>query len=52
MKLVIAKSTEELGAVSAKHAAALVNEAIKEKGFARILLSTGASEFPVFKDFV
>ena len=52
MKLVIAKSTEELGAVSAKHAAALVNEAIKEKGFARILLSTGASQFPFFKEFV
>ena len=30
----------------------LVNEAIEKRGYARILLSTGASQFPFFKEFV
>lgn len=52
MKLVICESKEELGLKSAKHAESLINDAIKEKGFARILLSTGASQFPFFNEFV
>lgn len=51
MKLVVCKSTEELGKQSAIHAKELVNQAIKENGSARILLSTGASQFPFFKYF-
>ena len=52
MKLIIAKSQKELGELSAIHTAKLVNEAIKAKGNARILLSTGASQFPFFEEFV
>ena len=49
MKLIISKSCEALGQESAKMATDLINQAIKEKGSARILLSTGASQFPFFK---
>lgn len=52
MKLIIAKSQKELGIMSAKHSAELINKAIKENGVARILLSTGASQFPFFEEFV
>lgn len=52
MKLVIKSTKEEMGALSAKHATALINDAIAKRGYARILLSTGASQFPFFKEFV
>lgn len=52
MKLIINKTKEELGKASAEHAAKLVNEAIAKQGYARILLSTGASQFPFFVEFV
>ncbi len=52
MKLIINKTKEELGKASAEHAASLINKAIREKGSARILLSTGASQFPFFEEFV
>ena len=52
MKLKICKSLEELGAASAAHAKTLIASAIAEKGSARILLSTGASQFPFFEHFV
>ena len=52
MKLVVCESQEVLGIRSADHAAVLINQAIAEKGSARILLSTGASQFPFFDEFV
>ena len=52
MKLVIATNLADLGKKSSAHAAKLIKEAIAEKGFARILLSTGASQFPFFDEFV
>ena len=52
MKLIIGKTKEDVGALSAKHAARLVNAAIEKRGYARILLSTGASQFPFFAEFV
>lgn len=52
MKLVVCNTTNELGKQSAIQAAAAINEAIAEKGIARILLSTGASQFPFFEEFV
>lgn len=52
MKLIISNTKEELGKASAVHAAKLVNEAIQKQGYARILLSTGASQFPFFVEFV
>ncbi len=52
MKLIISNTKEELGKASAIHAAKLINEAIAKQGYARILLSTGASQFPFFEEFV
>ena len=52
MKLIVHNTKEELGLASAKHAASLINEAIEKQGYARILLSTGASQFPFFTEFV
>ncbi len=51
MKLII-KETAEMGALAASQAASVVNEAIEKQGYARILLSTGASQFPFFNEFV
>ena len=52
MKLIVSTTKEELGKKSAAQAAALINKAIAENGSARILLSTGASQFPFFEEFV
>lgn len=52
MKLIITETKEELGKLSAEHAAEKINEAIARQGYARILLSTGASQFPFFEEFV
>ncbi len=41
-----------MGKAAAQHAAELINQAIAERGRARILLSTGASQFPFFEAFV
>ena len=50
MKLVVCETKEILGKESACLAASYINEAIKEHGSARILLSTGASQFPFFDE--
>ena len=52
MKLIVTNTKEELGALSAKQAADALNEAIKANGGARLLLSTGASQFPFFNEFI
>ena len=52
MKLIVKNTKEEMGLLAAQHAAGLVKKAIEEKGSARILLSTGASQFPFFEEFV
>ena len=52
MKLVLSKDMRELGKKSSAHAASVVKEAIKTQGYARILLSTGASQFPFFEEFI
>ncbi|MBR7117035.1 MAG: glucosamine-6-phosphate deaminase [Clostridia bacterium] len=52
MNLIISETKEELGKLSSAHAARCINEAIAERGYARILLSTGASQFPFFDEFV
>lgn len=51
MKLII-KETKEMGRLAALQATDVVKKAIEEKGSARILLSTGASQFPFFEEFV
>lgn len=45
MRIYINKGDKELGKNAAELIVSLLNEAIKEKGEARILLSTGASQF-------
>ena len=52
MKLIVKDTSDEMGALAAAQAAAVVNDAIEKRGNARILLSTGASQFPFFKYFV
>jgi glucosamine-6-phosphate deaminase len=45
MKTIYSQTTEELGQKAAKQTADLLRSAIAEKGEARLLLSTGASQF-------
>ena len=52
MKVKVFDSTEAMGLAAAKHAAQVLNETIAKDGTARLLLSTGASQFPFFKHFV
>ena len=52
MKLIVNKTKEELGKESALLATKILKDAIAKKGSARILLSTGASQFPFFDEFV
>lgn len=52
MQLKVYKNSKELGIHAAKHAAKILNNAINEKGSARLLLSTGASQFDFFSAFV
>ncbi len=52
MKLIVAKSVDEMAKVAAKHAADVLNAAIEERGSARLLLSTGASQLRFFEEFV
>jgi len=52
MKVKVFETAGEVGAAAAKQAAAKLNATIKEKGSARLLLSTGASQFTFFENFV
>lgn len=52
MKVKVFETSKAAGAAAAKHAAAKLNETIKNKGAARLLLSTGASQFAFFESFV
>ena len=52
MKVVLAKDSKDLGYLAAKHAAKEINATIAKDGNARILLSTGASQFTFFEQFV
>ena len=45
MKVTVAKDPALLGQLAAREAAGVINAAIKKKGCARIVLSTGASQF-------
>lgn len=45
MQITIAKTTEEMGRLAAARIAQYLNQAIAQKGEARLLLSTGASQF-------
>ncbi len=52
MKIKVLKNSEELGKEAATLVAKKLNEAIEEKGNARLLLSTGASQFDTLKALV
>ena len=52
MEIRICKNSEELGKSAAKHVAEVLRECIAKKGSARIVLSTGASQFDTIKALV
>ena len=52
MKIKILKNSEELGKNAAKYSAEILNCAIAKKGYARIILSTGASQFNTIESLV
>ena len=52
MKIRVFKTSEELGKAAADYAAEVLKRAIREKGRARLVLSTGASQFDTLKALV
>ena len=52
MEIRITATPEELGRSAARHTAYLLNQAIRERGEARLLLSTGASQFETLQALV
>lgn len=52
MNIVISKTADELGMRAAKLSAKVINEAIARDGVARIILSTGASQFETLEHLV
>ena len=52
MEIRICKDRYELGKSAALYTAQLINNAIAEKGFARIVLSTGASQFDTLASLI
>lgn len=50
MNISILNDSNEAGKRAAEYSAEIINQAIKEKGIARIVLSTGASQFPFFQN--
>ena len=52
MKVQVFENSQQMGQASAKHAARVLNEIIAKGERPRLLLSTGASQFPFFEQFV
>jgi glucosamine-6-phosphate deaminase len=52
MRIKVLKNSEELGKEAAAYCADILRKAIAEKGSARIILSTGASQFDILKAMV
>ena len=52
MKIVISKTADDLGKRAAEASAKIIKEAIEKNGCARIVLSTGASQFETLKYLV
>ncbi|MBQ4227408.1 MAG: 6-phosphogluconolactonase [Clostridia bacterium] len=52
MKIIISKTPDELGQRAALQSAAVIRSAIAERGHARIVLSTGASQFETLEHLV
>lgn len=51
MKFVMEKTAEQIGQAAAKTAEELLRQAIEERGHARVMLSTGQSQFEFFEAF-
>lgn len=52
MEKYVFDSPEQMGKEAAKRAAACINQAVSEKGNARLLLSTGLSQFEFFNNII
>lgn len=52
IEIKICRDADELGKIGADIAAAAINQAITERGYARIVLSTGASQFTTLANLV
>lgn len=52
MEIKVLSSPEQLGQKAAKQAADILNESIQSKGRARLILSTGQSQFEFFESFI
>ena len=52
MKIIISKTPQQLGEKAAALTAQLLNKAIEEKGYAKIVLSTGASQFTTLEALI
>lgn len=52
MKINVSENSRELGEVAAELSSQIINKSIKTKGNARIVLSTGASQFDTLKSLV
>ena len=52
MKIIISQNAEDLGRRAAEESARIINEAIADHGCARIVLSTGQSQFETLKYLV
>src|SRR5690625_3351722 len=51
MQIIISETSDELGKKAAEYAKDKINAAISKRGKARIVLSTGGSQFSFFKYF-
>ena len=49
MKIILSDTDKILGKTAAEHIVLLINQAIDEKGYARLLVSTGMSQFTTFE---
>jgi len=52
MRIVVSKTADDLGKRAAEASAKIIGEAIEKKGCARVVLSTGASQFETLKYLV
>ena len=52
MKIILSENAEQMAKIAADAAKNKIDAAQRDHGFARIMLSTGASQLPFFKEFV
>ncbi|NLR68935.1 glucosamine-6-phosphate deaminase [Chitinophaga varians] len=52
MKIIRSNNPQELGTTAGQDAAALINQAIREKGQANIILATGTSQFETLQELI